>query len=244
MISKIVTIGLLAAQLVSVAGAAHADAQDDAIRTKCPAAQAWTDKMRAAHPDDSADAGVAKDRSARFTDPMLRDAIHTRFVADQAVRNAWTAANASPEATKAMFLSDRERLAWIKPQFTTHGFPTVAQVGYVGVSEAFTLVQHADQDPGFQAAMLPSITKAAKAGDVQKGDVAMLTDRVLRHQGKPQRYGSQYDVAPGNVQHMTLQATEDPAHLDERRASMELMPYKDYECVLSVVYNPAGAAAP
>ena len=223
-------------------GSVHADAQDDAIRLKCPGATAWEDNMRAAHPGLSDEARLSRDKTAHVSDPALRDAIHTRFVADQAARKAWIDAGGTQDAGKIMTQSDTQRLAWLKPRFASQGFPTVAQVGYQGIAEAFTLVEHATQDPGFQASMLPAVTKAARADALPKGDVAMLTDRILRLQGKPQRYGTQYISAAGDLQHMIPQPTEDPAHVDERRAAMNLMPQKDYGCVLSVVYTPAAAA--
>lgn len=65
-----------------------------------------------------------------------------------------------------------------------------------------------------------------------------LTDRALRARHKPQRYGTQYDIDQATPAAMKPQPTEDPAHVDQRRASMDLMPRADYECVLRVTYAP------
>jgi hypothetical protein len=41
-----------------------------------------------------------------------------------------------------------------------------------------------------------------------------------------------------------MDPVEDPAHLDERRASMDLMPHADYECALRIFYAPDPSPAP
>lgn len=239
MLSNRLIRNLVAALALAFTGAACADAQDDAIRGKCPSAQAWFDRQSAKHPELGADAAADESGPARFTDPALRAELRRREEADVATRNAWIAAGGAQDTAKAVFLMDRDNLAWMKPLFTRRGFPTAAQVGRHGVSAAFLLVQHADQDPAFQAAMLAALVKAGKNGEIMKADVAMLTDRVLLAQHKPQRYGTQYDIDQAHLTAMKPQPTEDPGHVDERRASMDLMPRADYECVLRVTYAPA-----
>jgi hypothetical protein len=65
-------------------------------------------------------------------------------------------------------------------------------------------------------------------------EFAMLTDRVLIHAGKPQRYGTQFrddgsGLKPGEM--------EDPAHVDQRRASVGLGPLAEYACVIQAMYG-------
>ncbi len=216
-----------------IAMSAFADAQDDAIRTHCPGAQAWMDRMAALSGRQAAPSDVV-------SDPRLRDALRDHFKADAEARQAWIAAQGARPAAEHMNGVDRENLAWMKTRFA-NGLPTAAQVGREGLNDAFVMVQHADANPTFQASMLPSITAWAKQGDLPRGDVALLTDRVLRAEGKPQRYGTQYVfTTPGDLTKMKRQPTEDPAHLAQRRASMDLMSSADYECVLKVTY--AGSA--
>jgi hypothetical protein len=239
--SKPVIRSLVTILALSLTGAAYADAQDDAIRAKCPSAQAWFERQDAKHPELSADAVANENRHAHFTDPALRAELRKREETDVATRNAWIAAGGAQDTAKAVFQMDRDNIAWMKPLFTRQGFPTAAQVGRAGVSAAFLLVQHADQDPAFQASMLAALVKAGKGGEIMQADVAMLTDRVLLAQHKPQRYGTQYDIDQANLAAMKPQPTEEPAHVDERRASMGLMPRADYECVLRVTYATSSA---
>lgn len=211
-----------------------ADAQDDAIRAQCPSAQAWMDRMAATH--------AKKPPSPQGLDPAFRDELHIRHDTDAAVRRAWIEAQGAKPQTERMLAADRDNLAWMKRRFAK-GFPSAAQVGGKGVEEAFLLVQHADGDHAFQSSMLGPITAAAERGELPKGDVAMLIDRVLRAEGKPQRFGTQYlSNTSGDLSAMKMQPTEDPAHLDARRASMDLMPSDDYACVLKVVYAGSSQA--
>jgi hypothetical protein len=107
----------------------------------------------------------------------------------------------------------------------TKGFPTKAQVGDDGVEAAFLLVQHADGDPLFQATMLPQLEVSLKRGELKGESLAMLTDRVYKGQGRPQRYGTQTTVKRGRP---IVDPIEDSAHVDDRRREMGMMPLDEY----------------
>jgi hypothetical protein len=70
-------------------------------------------------------------------------------------------------------------------------------------------------------------------------DMALLKDRVLMHQGKPQIYGSQFN---SDGDKWVLYDLEDPRHVDERRRSMHLMPFDMYKCAIAVMSEPAEAS--
>ncbi|WIX24644.1 hypothetical protein PUV44_18795 [Xanthomonas arboricola pv. corylina] len=59
-------------------------------------------------------------------------------------------------------------------------------VGNDGASSAFYIAQHATLDPAFQEKVLGLLQAAVKADEADAGQFAMLKDRVLRQQGKPQ----------------------------------------------------------
>jgi hypothetical protein len=70
--------------------------------------------------------------------------------------------------------------------------------------------------------------------------MALLEDRVLVNQGRPQVYGSQfYDLGDDMVPY----TIEDPIHVDERRQAMNLMPFAMYKCWLLIMYRPDKPAA-
>lgn len=228
-----------AALFLMASGAAFADAKDDAVAAKCPAVGAWGEKMKKAHPALSEEGMQRDDNAGGFSDPDLRAELLKRVKSDQDTRNAWIATPQDQARAQAMQKVDADNLAWMKMQFTKHGFPHANAVGLRGVNAAFLLVQHAVSDVPFMQAMLPQVMARGEAGELQKGNVAMLVDRLLRQEGKPQRYGTQYKgTNMQDLSDMKMDPVEDPAHLDERRASMDLMPHADYECALHIYYAP------
>ena len=176
-------------------------------------------------------------------DRALRDQFLSRVDRDQAVRDTFAmqlreTGTLTPELIASMRAVDSANLAWLKPQILRAGFPTTAQVGREGVLAAALLVQHADADPGFQAAVLPMLEARYKAGIVSGQEVAMLTDRVAKAQGRPQRFGTQTTIADGQV---VIDPIEDSAHVDARRAAMGLPPLAEYKRVLDSAYaRPQG----
>jgi hypothetical protein len=215
--------------------ASAADRADTAIAKQCPAAAGW---MRA-HPRQHADDAVAGDARRQVTQPALRAEFERMSGEDQATREAMIAADGKdPAANKATADADARHLRRLKQIVATQGFPTVAQIGVAGVQAAWLLVQHADSDPAFQARMLAAMEPLVGTGGIRAKDLALLTDRVLRAQHKPQRYGSQFQMKDGTLR---AQPIADAAGVDKRRASVGLMPLADYACVLRVVYGAAPA---
>jgi hypothetical protein len=179
--------------------------------------------------------------AAAQRDEPLRAELLRRLAADQAIRDSVTAALRAggpvPDAlARRMLAVDSANTRWLRPELARLGaFPTRAQVGADGVEAAFLLVQHADHDPAFQEAALPLLERAHAAGDVDGESVALLTDRVLRAQGRPQRYGTQADVVDGAVR---LAPIADSAGVDARRRAMGMMALADSKRVLDSVYAP------
>jgi len=184
-------------------------------------------------------ASVALSACARSgRDPALRAELGSRVAVDQAVRDTSTeqlrsTGTVTPALIVSMNRVDSANLAWLKDRIRTHGFPTRAEVGSDGVKDAALLVQHADADPAFQAEVLPMLEAAYRSGDVAGQELAMLTDRVAKAQGRPQRYGTQASLVGGQVR---IDPIEDSAGVDARRAAMKLPPLADYKRVLDSVY--------
>ncbi|WP_458070319.1 DUF6624 domain-containing protein [Rhodanobacter sp. BL-MT-08] len=220
---------LLASSIV----ASHAsDAVHAPIEQRCPGLSAW----ESAHPQWSEKNQAARLTAAfgKPTDPQLRQQLLNMVKPDQAAREAVAKSGfQSQDALKKMLSVDAKNLAAFKPIIQRQGFPKPSQVGVDGFKAAFLLIQHADRDPALQSQVLPQLVALHDQGMIGGSDVALLTDRVLRAQGKPQRYGTQFDQdADGSS--MKLQSTEDIANLDKRRAAMDLPPMTDYACMMSV----------
>lgn len=126
---------------------------------------------------------------------------------------------------------DQANTAWLKERVKAHGWYTIDTYGKEADQAAFLLAQHADRDAAFQAEVLPQLEKLAQEGKAKPSSYAMLYDRVAVAQKRPQRYGSQGRCNDQGV--WTAFETEDPATLDQRRASMGLQPAADYAAMVS-----------
>ncbi|MYH08653.1 MAG: hypothetical protein F4012_07520 [Gemmatimonadales bacterium] len=102
------------------------------------------------------------------------------------------------------------------------GWPGTDLVGLDGAEAAWLILQHAIAEPDLQRHALPLLQAAAREGTASPGQAAMLEDRIRFFEGRPQRYGTQFDwdaegnLSPGDV--------EEPLRLDERRRAIELPP--------------------
>jgi len=90
-------------------------------------------------------------------------------------------------------------------------------------------LQHADQDPKFQSDLLPVLKQRHAAGELPSNDLARIIDRILVAEGKPQRFGTQFDWFAETFEMpepTTLTA------IDGERSRLGLMPLADYVCTL------------
>jgi hypothetical protein len=132
---------------------------------------------------------------------------------------------------------DASNLAFIKEVIEEHGWPGKDLVGEDGANAAWLFVQHST-DQEFQANCLPLVRAAYENGQNTGPQLALLTDRVLMFQGKPQLYGSQFQFINGQL---TAYAIEEPEHLDRRRAEMGLGPFAEYEAQIQAMSIPKPA---
>jgi hypothetical protein len=103
-----------------------------------------------------------------------------------------------------------------------HGWPGRALVGEEGSRAAFMIVQHAISRPSLQRRALPLLEEAAARGEIDPVQVAYLDDRIRTHEGRGQRYGTQFDWdEQGELSPLPL---DDPDGVETRRASIGLEP--------------------
>lgn len=102
------------------------------------------------------------------------------------------------------------------------GWPDEARVGPDGAYAAWLIAQHAIAQPAFQRQALSALTAAASRGGVPAWQAALLEDRIRTFEGRPQRYGTQFDWdAAGQLNPLPI---EDPACVDVRRQAVGLRP--------------------
>ena len=179
-------------------------------------------------------------------EPALRRELLRRVEQDQAIRNELISKGmARPDKAilarmQAIDTANTERVRAIVRQY---GWPGPELVGRDGAEAAFLLVQHADL--AFQKEMLPLVARAYKSGGLSGQSYALLLDRVLVGEGKPQVYGTQakrFEEWEG--QEPVLEPIEDEANVDKRRAEVGLPPLSEYREMLKRMYFPQSQGKP
>lgn len=108
----------------------------------------------------------------------------------------------------------------LKEIISSHGWPGVSSVGEEAAKAAWLVAQHAVSDPEFMTECVGLLEKAVAREDVVGWQLAFLQDRVRTLSGKPQYYGTQFDVDENGWP--TPFPIEDSATVNERRARLGL----------------------
>lgn len=176
--------------------------------------------------------------------PALRQELLKRVEQDQAIRNNLISKGVEhPDKSilarmQAIDTANTERMRVIVRQY---GWPGPELVGRDGTEAAFLLVQHADLP--FQKEVLPLVEKAYKSGSLSGQSYALLLDRVLVGEGKPQVYGTQTKrIWKGREP--VLEPIEDEGNVDKRRAEVGLFPLSEYRELLKRLYFPEDKRKP
>jgi hypothetical protein len=217
----------LAAPCMALLCAAPAAMAADAAA--CPGAAAWT----AAHPQESDEARAARDAVRTVTHPALRAELAGRVARDQQARIAALASRSDRDAWGAVAQVDKENVFRLQALVRTQGFPTVAQVGEQGVLDAGLLAHHADRAPAFRASLLPVMEQRGLQGELPLSDLARFTDRILKRQGQPQRYGTQFSPEEWAGPHFGLPDAASVQAVEANRRALGVMPLADYVCMMS-----------
>ncbi|QJW99006.1 DUF6624 domain-containing protein [Frigoriglobus tundricola] len=177
---------------------------------------------------------------APIKNPKLREELLARVEKEQAARHRIIEANAAgkklnPTEFAQVLGLDKDNREWLKGVVEKHGWPGKSLVGEDGAHAAWLLVQHADPDLPFQKKCLDLMKAVVKAGEVEKKDLAYLTDRVLSNEGKKQLYGTQLVQADGR---MVPKPIEDEDKVDERRKEVGLQSLAEYLKIATEAYKP------
>jgi hypothetical protein len=99
------------------------------------------------------------------------------------------------------------------------GMPTVKEVGKNNVFIIWLALQHAEKK--YRKKYFPHIEKAVNNGDLPKEQYALMKDRILMDEGKPQIYGTQ-------IKNGKLYKLASPETVNERRKEMGMEPIEKY----------------
>ncbi len=109
------------------------------------------------------------------------------------------------------------------------GMPTLNEVTQKQMNGIWLALQHTEKK--YRKKYFPLIEKAVKNGDLSKQQYALMKDRILMDEGKPQIYGSQ-------IKNGKLYKLVDPKTVNERRKKMGMKPIEDYLKYFNIEFNP------
>jgi hypothetical protein len=118
---------------------------------------------------------------------------------------------------KSLHVANAARLREI---IAEHGWPARSVVGEDGTDAAWLILQHSISEPQFMRGTVALLEKSVAAGETPAWHLAYLTDRIACFEGRPQRYGTQWDVDEDGTN--VLEELESPEHVDELRKSVGL----------------------
>ena len=109
------------------------------------------------------------------------------------------------------------------------GMPTLKEVDQKQMDAIWLGLQHSTKE--IRKKYFPQVEKAVKNGDLSKGQYALMKDRMLMDEGKPQIYGSQ-------IENGKLYKLENPKTVNERRKDMGMESIEDYLKRFNLTFNP------
>jgi len=172
-------------------------------------------------------------------DPALRRELLEMARADEQVREALLSNLSADQPMDSLAVAqanifDAANLKRLKQIIKEHGWPGKSLVGEDGSSAAFLLVQNAADDTAFQREVLNLLKRGFRLGEVSGQDLAVMTDRVRLKEGLKQLYGTQAKPVAGSL---VVDPIEDEEQVDNRRASLGLIPLGEYLSLLRQVYG-------
>lgn len=168
---------------------------------------------------------------AQYTDQELRQRLLRIGEADQDIRQKWFIANQAKPRDKAKIDAILREMQRVDSLNQIEICDILDKRGFVGseavgdACEAFwTIIQHAPVET--ERKYLPLFQRAAARGDIAPWQVATMEDRIAMFEGRPQKYGSQLDVAADGTQ--TVYQLLNPKKVDEWRKEKGMGPLAEY----------------
>jgi len=128
---------------------------------------------------------------------------------------------------------DQNNLAIIEKVIEKCGFPTLESAGENGHTAIWLVIQHASADKRKQ--YFPMFLEAANKGFLEQQDIALMEDRMLMDDGKPQLYGSQVFMNTDGT--YELYELQEPEKVDSRRRLKEMGTLKEYLSFFNIEFK-------
>lgn len=142
--------------------------------------------------------------------------LHSALASDGSVFNGY------PPQIRSVHDRNAKRLGEIVEQY---GWPGRSIVGEEAASAAWLVLQHALAHPDLQRKCFPLLVAEAEAGNITLKEMAMLEDRIRCFEGRPQRFGTQFDWDEHNL--MSPLPMDDERLVEERRKRIGLPPMSE-----------------
>lgn len=106
-----------------------------------------------------------------------------------------------------------------------HGWPSLDLVGPEGTAAAWTILQHAIENPQLLKRGIKMINELGEKSGVSPADQARTIDRIRVFEGKQQLYGTNFDWDEQSL--LSPTPIEDEKNVDLRRAEVRLCPLQE-----------------
>ena len=136
---------------------------------------------------------------------------------------------------KVMGDKDSINLVKVTEILDKYGWLGIDDIGEKANTALFIVIQHADGDTAIQRKYLSVMRQAVKDGKAKADQLALLEDRVLTNQGKPQIYGTQ--VHAGKNGKNVFLPISDERNVNKRRAAVGLDPLEVYARYFGIDYH-------
>ena len=159
---------------------------------------------------------------------------------DQELRNLFIKDQNNKQLASALKTLDLFHTQQMKEILKVHGWIVVSKFGLKYDKKAWLLIQHADEDPFFQAGVLCILEKMVNKKETDAKNYAYLYDRVAGkfHQiGFLQKYGTQVDFENENIKLQPYEGSLED--IDNHRKAVGLEPLGDYLEKIKEISNGA-----
>lgn len=129
---------------------------------------------------------------------------------------------------------DRQNLIKVISLIEKCGMPTTKELSAKQMNTIWLVLQHADNEN--RKKYFPLLKKSAQKRDLNKSQIAIMQDRILMMDGKPQIYGSQI-TENQETKEFEIYKLKKPQFVDKRRAEVGLGPLKEYVKNWNIKFN-------
>lgn len=138
---------------------------------------------------------------------------------------------------RAKFIIQKYNQKDLEKLLDKKGWPRVKDVGREAAMGAYLVIQHSNSE--LQRKYLPDVKKVCEADELSWERYALMYDRCLFNEKKPQKYGTHtvYNEKTGETE---LYPLENEARVDELRKEIGLQSLEEYLKQFNIQYHPNG----